>query len=198
MILLIDNYDSFVHNLARHIGILGHERRVVRNDAIQIPEIINLKPEAILLSPGPMSPRESGICLDVLRCLGPTIPVLGICLGHECIAEAFGGQVGPAQTPMHGRSSAIEHGGRGLFTGLPSPFQGGRYHSLSVTLPANSPLMITATSEDGEIMGLKHAQYPIYGLQFHPESILTEHGLDLLRNFMTLAQNWTLRRADAA
>lgn len=198
MILLIDNYDSFVHNLARHIGLLGHERVVIRNDAVQVSEISGMKPEAIILSPGPMSPRESGVCPDILRILGPTIPVLGICLGHQCIADVFGGQVGPARMPMHGRASAIEHTGRGLFTGLPSPFQGGRYHSLSVTLPANSPLMVTATSDDGEIMGLKHVQYPVYGLQFHPESLLTEHGLDLLRNFITLAQSWALRRADAA
>lgn len=198
MILLIDNYDSFVHNLARHIGLLGHERCVIRNDAAQIPDIIALKPEAIILSPGPMTPRESGICLDLLHCLGPTIPILGICLGHQCIAEVFGGHVAPARAPMHGRASMIEHGGKGLFTGLPNPIQGGRYHSLSVTLPANSPLMVTAMSDDGEIMGLKHVQHPIYGLQFHPESLLTSHGLDLLRNFMTLARSWTLRRADAA
>lgn len=198
MILLIDNYDSFVHNLARHVGMLGCERRVVRNDEMSVGAIAELDPRAIILSPGPCTPRESGICIDLVRALGPAIPMLGVCLGHQCIGEAFGGRTVRARRPMHGAASAIEHCARGLFLGLPSPLQGGRYHSLVVDLPANGDLMITATSDDGEIMGLKHCTWPIHGIQFHPESILTEYGLDILRNFVTLADGWNAGRGRKA
>jgi para-aminobenzoate synthetase component 2 len=198
MILVIDNYDSFVHNLARYAGILGHARHVVRHDAVQIPEIRTLNPEGILLSPGPMTPRESGVCLEVLRVLSPTIPTLGVCLGHQCIAEVYGGRVGPACTPTHGRASAIHHSGDGLFEGLPNPFPAGRYHSLSVSVPQDAPLRVTATSEDEEVMALKHVRYPIYGVQFHPESLLTPCGLDLLKNFFACARRWNARKDRAA
>lgn len=198
MILLIDNDDSFVHNLGRYIGLLGHARQVVRHDAIRIPDILSLNPEAVLLSPGPMTPREAGLCLDILKIIALQTPTLGVCLGHQCIADVFGGQVGPARAPMHGRASRIEHTGQGLFEGLPNPFMAGRYHSLSVAVPEDGALSVTARSEDGEIMALKHNRYPIYGVQFHPESLLTPCGLDLLRNFMTLATHWNRRRARAA
>lgn len=198
MILLIDNYDSFVYNLARHVGMLGHERRVVRNDEMSIAEIAALAPEAIILSPGPCTPRESGICIELIRALGPLIPMLGVCLGHQCIGEAFGGRTVRARRPMHGMASNIDHSARGLFIGLPSPLRGGRYHSLVVDLPANGDLMITATSDDGEIMGIKHCTWPIHGIQFHPESILTEYGLDILRNFVTMARSWNAVRRRVA
>lgn len=188
MILLIDNYDSFVHNLARHLRRLGQETLVVRNDAISAAEVSLLKPKAVVLSPGPCTPNEAGVSLDIVRALPPQIPLLGVCLGHQTIAAALGGRIIRAPQPVHGRASPIDHVGRGLFAGLPSPLQVGRYHSLIVdeaTLPAD--LEITARTPDGLIMALAHRTRPIHGVQFHPESILTEQGYPLLANFLRLA-----------
>jgi anthranilate synthase/aminodeoxychorismate synthase-like glutamine amidotransferase len=185
MILLIDNYDSFVYNLARYVRELGQTPLVRRHDAISPEEIQGLGPSHIIISPGPCSPSEAGISTDVVRRLGPTIPILGVCLGHQCIGAAYGAEIVRAGRPMHGKTSRIHHSGTGLFTGLPSPFQATRYHSL-VIAPASVPpeLEITATSEDGEIMAVRHTRFPVYGVQFHPESVLTEHGYRLIDHFL--------------
>ncbi|MCX8101696.1 MAG: aminodeoxychorismate/anthranilate synthase component II [Geminicoccaceae bacterium] len=186
MILLVDNYDSFVFNLARYVAELGFERLVVRNDAIGLAEIETLAPTHILLSPGPCGPAEAGISVELVRRLGARIPILGVCLGHQCIAAAYGGRVGRARRPMHGRTSPIVHRGTGVFRGLPSPLRVTRYHSLIVEdegLP--DELEVTARSPEGEIMGLAHRRHPVHGVQFHPEAVLTEHGHDLLRNFLS-------------
>ena len=185
MILLIDNYDSFVYNLARYVRELGQTPLVRRHDAISPEEILGLGPSHIIISPGPCSPSEAGISTDVVRRLGPTIPILGVCLGHQCIGAAYGAEIVRAGRPMHGKTSRIHHSGTGLFTGLPSPFQATRYHSL-VIAPASVPpeLEITATSEDGEIMAVRHTRFPVYGVQFHPESVLTEHGYRLIDHFL--------------
>lgn len=190
MILLIDNYDSFVHNLARHVGMLGYERKVMRNDAIALEDIHDLHPEAIILSPGPCTPKESGISVELVRRYGAHIPILGVCLGHQCIAEAYGGRTVRARKPVHGKTSLIDHTGRGLFIGLPNPLRVARYHSLIVEIPASRSLAVTAMTQQGEVMALRHCQHPVYGVQFHPESVLTESGIDVLRNFMTLAAQW--------
>lgn len=194
MILLIDNYDSFVHNLGRYVGRLGRERIVVRNDAITLDGIAAMKPEAIILSPGPCTPKEAGICLPLIEKFYDRIPILGICLGHQCIGEAFGGRTVRAARPVHGKASTIENDGGGIFSGLPPRFDGGRYHSLAVDLPAGTQLKITAQTEDGVIMALQHKRYPVCGLQFHPESVLTEHGPEILRNFMNAADAWNAAR----
>jgi anthranilate synthase/aminodeoxychorismate synthase-like glutamine amidotransferase len=185
MILLIDNYDSFVYNLARYVRELGETPMVKRHDAITIDEIFKLAPSHIIISPGPCAPKEAGISNDVVRQVGPTIPILGVCLGHQCIGEAYGGQILRAGAPMHGKTSRIHHYGTGLFEGLPNPFTATRYHSL-VIAPSSLPeeLRVTATSEDGEIMGVQHVEYPVHGVQFHPESVLTEHGYRLLDHFL--------------
>ena len=185
MILLIDNYDSFVYNLARYVRELGQTPLVRRNDAITAEEILALAPSHIIISPGPCSPNEAGVSTEVVRRVGPTIPILGVCLGHQCIGAAYGGEIVRAGRPMHGKTSRIHHRGTGLFTGLPSPFRATRYHSL-VIAPASVPpeLEITATSEDGEIMAVQHARFPVYGVQFHPESVLTEHGYRLIDHFL--------------
>lgn len=188
MILVIDNYDSFVHNLARYFCQLEQEVRVRRNDAVTIDEIRQIQPDAIILSPGPCTPTESGICLDVVRCLHDSIPILGVCLGHQAIVEALGGRIVRAKRPIHGQASRITHDGCGVFRGLPSPMQVGRYHSLiaeSETLPAC--LRIDAQTDDETIMGVSHESLPIVGVQFHPESVLTEHGYALLANFLQMA-----------
>lgn len=191
MILLIDNYDSFVYNLARYAGKLGRQRHVVRNDAITLNEIAAMAPESIILSPGPRTPKEAGICNDIIRHFTGRIPILGICLGHQCIGEMFGGRTIRTDNPCHGKTSLIEHDAGGLFMGLPNPLEGGRYHSLAVELAANAPLRVTAwTEDDGMIMGLQHNDHPVYGLQFHPESVLTPYGLDILRNFMAVCDRW--------
>jgi len=189
MILLIDNYDSFVFNVARYLAELGEEVDVVRNDALDLAAIERLAPEALVISPGPCSPNEAGVSLEAVRALSGRLPILGICLGHQCIGQAFGGRVVRAKEPMHGRASQVRHEGRDVFAGLPSPFPAGRYHSLAVELDAASPLVATAWSEDGEIMGLAHRAHPTYGVQFHPESVLTEHGYDILANFLKLARS---------
>ncbi|CAN5862475.1 aminodeoxychorismate/anthranilate synthase component II [soil metagenome] len=185
MILLIDNYDSFVYNLARYVRELGETPLVRRNDALSVDDILELAPSHIVISPGPCSPAEAGISTDVIRRIGRTTPVLGVCLGHQCIGAAYGGEIVRAGRPMHGKTSRIHHRGSDLFTGLPSPFLASRYHSLVIS-PASVPpeLEVTATSEDGEIMAVKHATHPVYGVQFHPESVLTEHGYRMLDHFL--------------
>lgn len=188
MILLIDNYDSFVHNLARYLRRLGQETRVVRNDAIDAAAALALQPQAIVLSPGPCTPTEAGASLEIVRELGSRVPILGVCLGHQAIGAALGGRIVRASEPMHGRSSLVRHDRRGLFTGLPNPLTVGRYHSLVIdraTLPPE--LAVTAEADDGTIMAIAHREWPLYGVQFHPESILTEGGYPLLSNFLRLA-----------
>jgi anthranilate synthase component 2/para-aminobenzoate synthetase component 2 len=187
VILLIDNYDSFVFNVARYLTELGEEVEVMRNDALDIAAIERLRPAALVISPGPCSPNEAGISLEAVRALSGRLPILGICLGHQCIGQAFGGRVVRAKEPMHGRASQVRHAGTDVFEGLPSPFPAGRYHSLAVQLEEGSPLIATAWSEDGEIMGLAHREHPTYGVQFHPESVLTGPGYDVLANFLRLA-----------
>ena len=185
MILLIDNYDSFVYNLARYVRELGEEPVVRRHDAMTVEDILSLAPSHIIISPGPCSPAEAGISTEVVRRVGPHIPILGVCLGHQCIGAAYGAEIVRAGRPMHGKTSRIHHAGRGLFHALPTPFVATRYHSL-VIAPASVPpgLEVTATSEDGEIMAVQHARDPVYGVQFHPESVLTEHGYRLLDHFL--------------
>jgi len=191
MILLIDNYDSFVHNLARYVGMLGRERKVVRNDAVSLASLALDPPEAIILSPGPCTPSEAGLSNEIVRQFGGRIPILGVCLGHQCIAEVYGGRVMRAPHPVHGKASLIEHNADGLFMGLPNPLRATRYHSLVAHIPGNSPLTVTAQTEDDRIvMAFQHKTHPVYGVQFHPESCLTEHGIDLLRNFVRLADEW--------
>jgi anthranilate synthase component II len=186
MILVIDNYDSFTYNLVQYLGELGSEVRVVRNDAASIDSISALQPARIVISPGPGRPEHAGITMDVIRQLGSSIPILGVCLGHQAIGAVFGGAVVRASTPMHGKTSTIEHDGRGVFAGIDGPFVASRYHSLVVSddgLP--DVLEVTArTREDRTIMGLRHRERPIHGVQFHPESILTGEGMRLLRNFL--------------
>jgi anthranilate synthase component 2 len=188
MILVIDNYDSFTYNLVHYLNELGAGTLVHRNDAITVQEALGLKPQAILLSPGPCTPNEAGICLPLLRAAPQDMPVLGVCLGHQSIGQAFGGEVIRAQTLMHGKVSAIHHTGQGVFAGLKNPFTATRYHSLSVkkdTLP--DELIVTAWTDDGEIMGFQHRARPVHGVQFHPESIATECGHELLANFLEIA-----------
>lgn len=188
MILLVDNYDSFVANVARYLRELGAETRVVRNDAIDVAAVGAMRPEAIVLSPGPCTPREAGVSNDLVAAFSGRIPILGICLGHQCIGAVFGGRVVRAREPMHGRASRVAHAGAGVFAGLPDPLTVGRYHSLVVEIDgADTPLVVTARSEGGEAMGLAHRAHPTYGVQFHPESILTEGGHALLQNFLTIA-----------
>jgi para-aminobenzoate synthetase component 2 len=193
MILVIDNYDSFVHNVARYLVVLGAATEVVRNDALTVSEIRALKPRAIVISPGPGTPAEAGVSCAVIEELSGAMPILGVCLGHQCIGTVFGGTVGRAKNPMHGRASVIDHRGARLFDGLPAPLTVGRYHSLIVEPSAAlyDDLMVEATSEEGEIMALSHRVHPTYGVQFHPESILTQNGDALFKNFLTLANSWS-------
>jgi anthranilate synthase component 2 len=189
MILLIDNYDSFTFNLVHFLGDLGAECDVRRNDALSPEEAVALAPEAIVLSPGPCTPNEAGICLDLIARAAGKIPILGVCLGHQAIGQAFGGDVVRAPVPMHGKTSPIHHQNTDLFAGLPSPFTATRYHSLIVardTLP--DTLVATAFTEDGTIMGMRHRTLPVFGVQFHPESIATAHGHDILANFLALGR----------
>ncbi|MFP4313267.1 MAG: anthranilate synthase component II [Alphaproteobacteria bacterium] len=198
MYLIIDNYDSFVHNLARYFECTGQNTKVVRNDKITIEEIYSLAPEAIILSPGPCSPNEAGICLEIVENLGASIPMLGVCLGHQVIGQVYGGVTMRAPVPVHGKASLITHDKTGLFENLPSPFKVGRYHSL-ITQPVNSrDLEFDAHSEDGVIMALHHTQYPVYGVQFHPESILTEYGIEVIQNFVNIAQAYNSQTKRAA
>ena len=184
MILIVDNYDSFVFNIARYFEELGETPHVVRNDQVGASD---LKAKAIIISPGPCTPHEAGQSLDIVRQYSGKLPILGICLGHQVIGEVFGGTVTRAKRPMHGDSSEISHNATGVFDGLPQQFSAGRYHSLIVELDGETPLEVTATSDDGAIMGLRHKSHPTFGVQFHPESILTEHGYDMLRNFLKSA-----------
>jgi anthranilate synthase/aminodeoxychorismate synthase-like glutamine amidotransferase len=187
MLLVLDNYDSFTYNLVQYFGELGAQPVVKRNDEITLDEIRTLAPERIVISPGPCTPHEAGISNDVVRTFGPTTPLLGVCLGHQCIGQVFGGDVVRADRLMHGKTSPILHNGQGVFAGLPNPFEATRYHSLLVqreTFPA--ALAITAETAEGEIMGLRHRSLPIHGVQFHPESILTLEGKKLLQNFLDL------------
>ncbi|MBX3476701.1 MAG: aminodeoxychorismate/anthranilate synthase component II [Brevundimonas sp.] len=188
MILVVDNYDSFTYNLVHYLAELGATTHVVRNDDLSVDQAWALRPQAVLLSPGPCAPDQAGICLPLIRTAADDMPILGVCLGHQAIGQAFGGDVVRAKTLMHGKTSPIEHEGQSLFAGLPSPFTATRYHSLAVrreTLPDD--LEVTAWTADGEIMGLRHRTRPIHGVQFHPESIATEHGHAMLANFLDLA-----------
>lgn len=187
MILVIDNYDSFTFNLVQYLGELGAELEVYRNDAISLAEITDKKPERIVISPGPCTPNEAGISNDVIRNFAATTPILGVCLGHQCIGQVFGGKVVRAERLMHGKTSEIHHDGKTLFLNLPNPFTATRYHSLLVE-KASLPdcLELSAQTEQGEIMGLRHKTYKVEGVQFHPESILTKAGKDLLKNFLNL------------
>lgn len=184
MLVVIDNYDSFTYNLVQYLGELGADPQVFRNDAITVDEVRNLQPSHIVISPGPGEPDDGGISNDVIRELGPDTPLLGVCLGHQCIGQVFGGKVNRAPRLMHGKTSAVYHKGRGVFYGVPSPFQATRYHSLIVEEPLPDFLEVLAFTSQGEVMGLVHKEYPITGVQFHPESILTEHGKRILQNFL--------------
>ena len=190
MLLMIDNYDSFTFNLVQYLQVLGAEVQVVRNDAMTVEEIERLAPQRIVISPGPCTPNEAGVSLQVIERLGPTTPILGVCLGHQSIGQAYGGKVVRAGRIMHGKTSPIRHQGRGVFAGLPDGYEATRYHSLVVergSLPEALEITAWTENEDGtveEIMGLRHREHPVEGVQFHPESILTEHGHALLRNFL--------------
>ena len=190
MLLLIDNYDSFAYNLAQYFGELGCELLIKRNDEISLGEIADSAPQHICISPGPCTPREAGISKEVVLRFGPKIPILGVCLGHQCIAEAYGGKVVRASRVMHGKSSMINHDGCALFRDLPAPFEAGRYHSLVVERSSfPTRLEITAESDDGEIMALRHRQFPVQGVQFHPESVLTRDGKKILASFLSSHAN---------
>lgn len=196
MILLIDNYDSFTFNLVHHLSGLGARCEVRRNDEITVVDALALQPEAVVISPGPCAPEQAGICLDLVRAVAGRAPLLGVCLGHQAIGQAFGGRVVRAPAPMHGKVSAVSHDGGDVFAGLPNPFDATRYHSLAVeaaTLP--DALVATAWTGDGVVMGLRHRALPVYGVQFHPESIASPHGRALLANFLALARGMTPARA---
>jgi anthranilate synthase component II len=198
-VTLIDNYDSFTFNLVHYFGELGAEVSVRRNDAVSVEEVIGGGPDAIVLSPGPCTPHEAGICLDLIRAASAAIPIFGVCLGHQSIGEVFGGEVVRAPTPVHGKMAAIHHKGETLFRGVESPFQATRYHSLVVardTLP--SVLRVTAETNDGLIMAFSHERLPTHGVQFHPESITTQHGHKILQNFLDLADEWNDARRGRA
>ena len=188
MILVIDNYDSFTYNLVQYLGELGATLRVQRNNQVTVDEIVDMKPDKILISPGPGRPEAAGVSLDVIRRLGATTPILGVCLGHQAIGVAYGGTVCRAGAPMHGKTSTVEHDGRGVFAGIHAPFEAGRYHSLIIAsedVPAE--LEVAArTKEDGIIMAVRHRAHPVHGVQFHPESVLTHQGRSILRNFLEL------------
>lgn len=188
MFVLIDNFDSFTYNLWHYLGELGAEVEVYRNDAISVAEVLAKKPQGVVISPGPCDPDRAGICLDLIRAAAGVLPLFGVCLGHQSIGQAFGGKVIRAPKPLHGKVSTLTHSGQGIFAGIPSPFQATRYHSLIVereTLP--DCLTVTAQTDDGLIMGLEHRDFPIYGVQFHPESIASEHGHAILKNFLDVA-----------
>ncbi|HZP77101.1 MAG TPA: aminodeoxychorismate/anthranilate synthase component II [Pseudolabrys sp.] len=202
MIVLIDNYDSFTFNLVHYFGALGAEVAVHRNDKIAVEDVIAADPDAIVLSPGPCTPNDAGICLDLIHKAAPTIPILGVCLGHQAIGQAFGGEVVRAPIPVHGKLSDVSHKGTGVFRGINGTFKATRYHSLVVgrqNLP--SELAVNAETADALVMGLAHARLPVHGVQFHPESIASEHGHLMLKNFLDIAESWNIktgRRAEAA
>ena len=185
MLLMIDNYDSFTYNLVQYLGELGADVRVARNDAITLDEIDALAPAGIVISPGPCTPNEAGISVPLIRRFAGEIPILGVCLGHQAIGQAFGGRIVRSERVMHGKLSPITHDGEGVFAGLPSPFHATRYHSLAIARARLPPMLaVTATADDGEIMGVRHREFAVEGVQFHPEAILTEHGKRLLGNFL--------------
>lgn len=198
MILLIDNYDSFTFNLVHYLGDLGETCEVYRNDAISVDDALVLKPEAIVISPGPCSPNEAGICCDLIAAAAGKVPVFGVCLGHQAIGQVFGGRVVRAPVPMHGKVSPVYHDGTDIFAGLPDPFNATRYHSLTVD-PDSLPdtLVATAHTSDGVIMGLRHATLPIFGVQFHPESIASEYGHEIMANFLSIARGGNAPRKAA-
>jgi anthranilate synthase/aminodeoxychorismate synthase-like glutamine amidotransferase len=185
-LLLLDNYDSFTYNLAQYLGELGHAPTVLRNDEITVGEVEAMQPDRIVISPGPGRPEDAGISVDVIRQFGRRVPVLGVCLGHQGIGHAFGGEIVRAPVLMHGKVSSVQHDGRGVFAGVSQPFVAGRYHSLIVADPPPEALEITARTDEGIIMGLRHREWPVHGVQFHPESVLTGEGRKILRNFLEL------------
>lgn len=195
MILLIDNYDSFTYNLYQYLSELGANVEVVRNDKISLKDVEDIQPHGIVISPGPCTPKEAGISNDIIRQYGNKFPILGVCLGHQTIGVAYGGRVDVAEEIMHGKTSLIHHDGKGVYTGLPNPFEAIRYHSL-VVYPENLPdcLTITAQTNNGIIMGIRHKQLPVEGVQFHPESILTTVGHDLLNNYLLTVNNWARKK----
>jgi anthranilate synthase component 2 len=191
VLLLIDNYDSFTYNLFHYLGELGADVRVVRNDEISAVEALALKPEGIVLSPGPCTPNEAGICLEVIETAAGTMPILGVCLGHQAIGQVYGGSIVRAPEPMHGKLSRVHHSGKSVFRGLNNDFLATRYHSLTIDPPSMpGSLEVTATSEDGVIQGVMHKTHPVHGVQFHPESIASENGHALLNNFLTIARDF--------
>jgi anthranilate synthase component 2 len=191
VLLLIDNYDSFTYNLFHYLGELGAQVRVVRNDEISAAQALALKPEGIVLSPGPCTPNEAGICLDVIKQANGTMPILGVCLGHQAIGQVYGGSIVRAPEPMHGKLSRVHHSGKSVFRGLNNDFLATRYHSLTIDPPSMpGSLEVTATSEDGVIQGVMHKSHPVHGVQFHPESIASENGHALLNNFLTIARDF--------
>jgi anthranilate synthase/aminodeoxychorismate synthase-like glutamine amidotransferase len=198
MIVIIDNYDSFTYNLVQYLGELQADLCVYRNDEISVGAIEALQPQAIVISPGPGAPQEAGISMAVIERLGSQIPILGVCLGHQCIGQVYGGQVRRAAHLMHGKTSLVHHSGDDLYQGVPNPFEANRYHSLIVAEPAPPALQVTAYTRQGEIMGLRHRQYPVHGVQFHPESILTPAGIKILANFLVLSQAYQLSARLAA
>jgi anthranilate synthase/aminodeoxychorismate synthase-like glutamine amidotransferase len=188
MIIVIDNYDSFTYNLVQYLGELGAEMRVFRNDKVALDEIARLAPSHLVISPGPGTPRDGGISSALIRAFHREIPTLGVCLGHQCIGDVFGGVVARAPRLMHGKTSLIYHDGRGIFAGIPNPFEAGRYHSLIVKEPLPDELRVTAFTREGEVMGIRHREFPLAGVQFHPESVLTKHGKQILKNFLEYNQ----------
>ena len=195
MVVLVDNYDSFTFNLVHYLGELGAEVTVHRNDKVTVQDVLAAKPEAIVLSPGPCTPNEAGICLDLIGQAAATVPILGVCLGHQAIGQAFGGKVTRAPSPVHGKLSEVRHQGQGVFRGINGPFKATRYHSLMVerdTLPET--LAVTAETDDQLVMGLAHRSLPVHGVQFHPESIASKHGHLMLKNFLELAATWNAGR----
>lgn len=198
MVVLIDNYDSFTFNLVHHLGGLGADVAVHRNDRIAVGDVVASKPDAIVLSPGPCTPNEAGICLDLIKQAAPSIPILGVCLGHQSIGQAFGGAIVRAPYPVHGKLSEVRHQGAGVFRGINGAFKATRYHSLVVqreSMP--EALTVTAETDDGLVMGLAHKTLPLHGVQFHPESVASEHGHLILKNFLDLAAQWNARRQRA-
>lgn len=196
MLLLIDNYDSFTYNLFHYLGELGADVRVKRNDEISVADALGMKADAIVLSPGPCTPNEAGICLDLIRAADGRVPILGVCLGHQSIGQVYGGKVVRAKEPMHGKLSRVHHTGKSVFRGLNNDFEATRYHSLTIapeSMPAD--LEVTATTEDGTIMGVMHKRHPVHGVQFHPESIASEQGHALLQNFLDIARDFALAPA---
>ena len=200
MILVIDNYDSFTYNLVHFLGELGAAVTVRRNDKVSVGEVVAMRPAAIVISPGPCTPNEAGICLNLIQTAGPKVPILGVCLGHQAIGQVYGGRVVRAPTLMHGKVSTIRHTGRSVFRGLNGDFQATRYHSLTIAPDSLPPVLeTTASADDDVIMGVMHKSHPVHGVQFHPESIASENGHQILRNFLDLAADWNAKaRAEAA